>query len=529
MSAQSPGEADRSAEEAACRRSALALILAFALARVGLAYSVGFGVDESYTVAISRRLSLSYFDHPPLHQWLAHFAAAALGEGVSMRLPFIALFAATGWFMFLLTRNLFGARAGVWAVFGLNASAFFFVSAGGWIVPDGPLLFAAAAAAIVLAKLFFEAPPGGAVRRLWLAAGFWLGLAGLSKYSAVLVPFGIVAFLALSPRQRHWFRHPAPYLAALLCLAIIFPVVVWNAQNQWISLAFQGGRGAPGAHWRPLQVGAMILGQIAWLTPWIFAPLVGALIASVRLARADERRLFLLCLSLPPILIFSLTPLWGARGLPHWPMPGWFFLYPLLGAWLADGSARRFNRRAWAIGSATLLMATVLLLAWQTKTGWIERLLALPQGAVDPTLEALSWRRLTASPLLGAQGGATPAFVVSTKWSEGGKIALALGPGMPEKVYSDDPRGMAFLDDSARFVGKDAVIIVPQSKLSAVAATFQPFFASLGEPQIMTLGRRGMAEINLALVPAHGLTRPFPLPYPRSTGLVSGPSTPGVR
>ena len=77
--------------------------------------------------------------------------------------------------------------------------------------------------------------------------------------------------------------------------------------------------------------------------------------------------------------------------------------------------------------------------------------------------------------------------------------------------------------------GKDAVIIVPQSKLSAVAATFQPFFASLGEPQIMTLGRRGMAEINLALVPAHGLTRPFPLPYPRSTGLVSGPSTPGVR
>ena len=515
MSAQWPDKSDGAAEDAASRRSALALILAFALARVGLAYSIGFGVDESYTIAISRRLSLSYFDHPPLHQWLAHFAALALGEGASTRLPFIALFAGTGWLIFVLTRDLFGARAGVWAVFGLNASVFFFASAGGWVVPDGPLLFAAAAAAIVLAKLFFGAPAGTAIWRLWLAAGFWLGLAGLSKYSAVFVPFGIAAFLALSPRQRHWFRHPAPYLAALLCVAMILPVVVWNAQNHWISFAFQGGRGAPGGRWRPLQVGAMILGQIALLTPWIFVPLVGALLAAARRARADERRLFLLCLSLPPIVFFTVTPLWGARGLPHWPMPGWFFVYPLLGAWLADGWARRFNWRAWAIGSAALLATIATVLVWQTRTGWIEKLLPLPQGAVDPTRETLTWDRLAASPLLGAQGGAAPAFVVSTKWSEGGKIALALGPDMPEIVYSEDPRGMAFLDDSARFVGKDAVIIVPQSKLPSVAATFQPFFASLGEPQRMTLGRGGMAEIDLALIPAHGLTRPFPLPYPR--------------
>jgi hypothetical protein len=497
-------------------RIAVVMILAFALARVGLAFALGFGIDESYTVAISRRLALSYFDHPPLHLWIAHFTALLLGENVMMRLPFIVLFAATGWLMFVLTRNLFGARAGLWAVFGLNTSAFFFVSAGGWIVPDGPLLFAIAAAAIVFAELFFEHPKAGAIWRLWLAGGFWVGIAGLSKYSAVFVPFGLIVFMAASPRQRHWFAHPAPYLAALVCLAIISPVIIWNAQNHWVSFAFQGGRGAPDAHWRPAKIVATILGQIVWLTPWISVLLAGALIAAVRLARVDERRALLLCLSLPPILLFSLMPLWGAKALPHWPMPGWFFVYPLLGVWLRRGWATQFDLRAWAIGSVALLGVIIVVLASHAANGWIVRLLPIRHGMLDPTLEALNWRRLISSPLLNPRSGKTPAFVVSTKWTEGGKIALALGPGEPVIVYSDDPRGMAFLYDSADFVGKDAVIVVQQSRLASVAATLQPFFADLGEPERMTLGRGGMDEIDLALIPAHDLLRPFPLPYPRS-------------
>ncbi len=507
--------AARPNDEAAFRNCALTLIVGFALARVALAYALGFGVDEAYTIAISRRLSLSYFDHPPLHQWLAHFAALLLGEGGSLRLPFIVLFAATGWLMFVLTRKLFGARAGVLAVFALNASPFFFVSAGGWIVPDGPLLFALAAAAIVFARLFFDAPEPGAALRLWLAGGFWLGVAGLSKYSAAFAPVGLVAFMALSPRQRHWFAHPAPYLAAALCLAVISPVIAWNASNHWVSFVFQGARGASGGSWRPAQVGAMAAGEILWLAPWIFAPLLGALIVAARRGRGDERRLFLLCLSLPPILAFTLTPLWGARGLPHWPMPGWFFVYPLLGAWLSEGWAKSSSLHRWAIASTALLGVAALGLTAQAATGWATALIRLPPGAVDPTLEALGWDRLAQSPLLRGGDAPVPAFVVSIKWSEAGKIAMALGPGMPVIVYSDDPRGMAFLDDSTRFVGDDAVIIVPQRKLPAAVAQFKPFFASLGEPQSVNLGRRGMDEIDLALIPARGLTRPFPLPYPR--------------
>ncbi len=105
----------------------------------------------------------------------------------------------------------------------------------------------------------------------------------------------------------------------------------------------------------------MAIGEIAFLSPWIAAPLVAALIDGARRAARDERRLFLVCLALPTIVVFTLTPLWGAQGLPHWPMPGWLFVYPLMGAWLAEPRAAALSLRRWAIVSAALLAALAVL------------------------------------------------------------------------------------------------------------------------------------------------------------------------
>lgn len=256
-------------------RVALAWIAAFAVARFALMLGLGLGVDETYTIVISRKLALSYFDHPPLHQWITHFVALAFGETVWVRLPFILLFALTGWLLFVLTRALFGDRAALIAVFAVNVSPFFLASAGGWIVPDGTLLFGLAAAALALARLLFRPTSPRAAWGLWLGAGFCFGIAGLSKYSAALPALGTVAFLALSPRHRRWFSHPAPYCGALLVLAMFTPVLLWNAEHGWVSFVFQGVRASPAGKWRPWQFLAMLLGEIAYLTPWIFAGLAG--------------------------------------------------------------------------------------------------------------------------------------------------------------------------------------------------------------------------------------------------------------
>jgi len=491
-------------------RRALTLIAVFALARLAFAAALGPGYDESYTIVVARRLDLSYFDHPPLHQWIAHFAALALGEGAATRLPFVALFAATGWLMFTLTRRLFGPRAGLIALVALNLTPFFFASAGTWVVPDGALDFALLGAAATLARLFFDAPSPRAAFGLWLAAGLWLGLAGLSKYNAMLPALGVVAFVALAPEQRHWLKRPAPYLAALVALAIVAPVFVWNARHGWVSLAFQGARAEASGSWRFDRVGAMAIGEILFLSPWVAAPLVAALADGVRRAARDQRRLFLVCLALPTIVVFTLTPLWGAKGLPHWATPGWLFVYPLLGRWLASSRAAAPRLKTWAAAAAAALAALAVVVAGQAATGLATRFVPLRPGVVDPTLETLDWGALRAAPAI-----QSAAFVVATKWMDGGKAGLALGPDKPIFVFSDDPRGVAFLADSADFIGRDATIVVGWDRREATEARLAPYFASFDAPQQVTLQRGGRDEIALAVIPARGLTRAFPLPYRR--------------
>ena len=489
---------------------ALALIGVFTLARLAFAAALGPGSDESYTIVVARRLDLSYFDHPPLHQWIAHFAALALGEGAATRLPFVVLFAATGWLTFALTRRLFGARAGLIALVALNLTPFFFASAGTWVVPDGVLDLALVGAAATLARVFFDAPPPRRAFGLWLAAGLWLGLAGMSKYNAVLPALGIIGFVALAPRQRSWLAHPAPYLAALVALVVVAPVLIWNARHGWVSFAFQGARAEATGGWRPDRVGAMAIGEIAFLSPWLAAPLLAALIDGARRATRDERRLFLVCLALPTIVVFTLTPLWGAKGLPHWSMPGWLFVYPLLGAWLARSRAAALSLRTWAIAAAALLAALAAVVVGQAATGFATRLIPLASGAADPTLETLDWDALRTAPAI-----QSAAFVVATKWMDGGKAGLALGPDKPIFVFSDDPRGIAFLADSADFIGRDAAIVVAWDRREATEARLAPYFAGFDPPQPVTLQRGGRDEIALAVIPARGLTRAFPLPYRR--------------
>ena len=499
-------------DEAAARHDgnwlAAAVLAAFLVARLAFAFGLGLGVDEAYTLPISRDLSLSYFDHPPLHQWIAHFATLAFGEGVGARLPFIVLFTATGWLLFRLTSDLFGARAGLAALFGVNATPFFFASAGTWIVPDGPLLFGLALAAVALGRLFFDPSQGeDRVWRLWLLAGLGFGLAGLSKYIGVLTLLGLLAFLVISPTERRWFRHPAPYAAAILAGLIVLPVFVWNARHGWASFVFQGSRGAASAGLRPLQVLSFALGQIAFLSPWLFIPLLAGLVSGMRAWR-DRRRLFLLCLALPPIVVFSAMSLWVSKCQPHWPMPGWFFVFPLMGAWAADAAFSVRTLRRYAALSVAMLAALTAGAVVEARTGWLWRL--LPAGTTDPTLEALDWRGLVKAPLLQPPA----AFVVSTRWMEAGKIALALGPRVPTFVVSHDPRGWAFVNGGAELFGRDGVLITRPRDLPAARASLAPLFVSLGEAEPLTLFRNGDPAIELVLVPAKGLRQPLPRPYP---------------
>jgi len=483
-------------------RLAVALIAVFTLLRLLSAAVVGLGVDEAYTLAIARQLQLSYFDHPPLHLWIVHLFSGILGYGRLARLPFVALFAGSGWLMFTLVRRLFGARAGVWAVLTLNVSAFFTIAAGSWVLPDGPLLFCLLAAAVQLEHLMFDGMAGRAAAgaqpwRRWLSLGLWLGLAGLSKYLAVIFGLGLAGFLLTTATGRAWLRRPHPYLAALLAVIVISPVLVWNAQHQWASFAFQGGRAAA-AHGVRLRAALTALaGQAALLLPWIFIPLAAASLHALRRGPSDERRWLCVMLGAPGVLFFLLVPLWGAPALPHWAMPSWLFLTPLLGAWLARAETQRRWPRTWAVGVVAACLALWAIVASDAATGWVGRAWPRIFKNGDPTLESVEWTPLARQLPQTELASLSRPFVVTLTWTEAGRLRPLFADRIPVRVFSADPRGFGDTRGVGALTGRDALIFLRPKDLSDDLQRIGGCFARVTPLSVATFGRSTAPEIEL--------------------------------
>ena len=501
----------------------LALIAAFTALRLALAAMLPLGVDEAYTLSVAHDLQLSYYDHPPLQYWIAHLFMPLLGDGRTARLPFIGLFAVSSWLLYRLTQVLFSAQAGVTAVLALNCSAFF-TFAGGWVLPDGPLMLALLAAALVLARHFFapQASRRGALTA-WLRAGFWLGIVALAKYHALLFAIGLLLFLAGVPSRRHELRHAGPWLASLLALLIATPVLAWNIEHDWISVGYQAGRARFGGQLHPEYVLANLIGQAIWILPWIFVPLVIAAWRVSRAGRTAERSWYCLCLGLPAIAVFTVAPLWGGLGLPHWQMPGWLMLYPVLGEcvvrWLEPARLRR-----WGFACAALLVLLGTVLASHAATGF-GRILAPRLFAYgDPTLDAFEWSQLPgelrARALL--QSGD---FLITTNWMYAGRIDQALHHTVPVVVFGGNPKEFGLRYDPAEFLGRDALVLGPADSMKGVAGRLRPYFDAVDELAPFGLGRSGMQEIPLRLMRAHCLLKPLPSPFrqPSNTRRVPEP------
>jgi len=432
--------------EAALPNTALAvglLIAISAIVRMVVAAAVGLSVDESYIVGISRDWALSYFDHPPLHLWLVRAWATLAGSErpVVVRLPFMALFAGSTWVMYRLTARAYGERAGLWAAVTFNLTPVYTISIASWVLPDGPLMLFSLLA--VYAVAYAVRDPGASESLLagWFAAGIAAGLALLSKYTGIFVLFGVALFLATARSYRRLWLTPGPWLAGITSAVVFAPVVIWNSRHHWASFAFQGGRVTSHGFrvvWPIQDVG----GQLAYLTPWIALPLLMQLIRALRRGPVDSSAWLLACLAVGPVALFTLlglrTPI-----LAHWPMIGWLFVFPLLGAALARLEASRpVTAHVYCWASAGLLIAVLGVAVTQARTGWITRL-EPAWLAMDPTVDVLDWDPL--EPALSRRGLLHAGTVLATpSWIDSGKVNYAFGGRYSVLCLCADPRAFAY-------------------------------------------------------------------------------------
>jgi dolichol-phosphate mannosyltransferase len=405
------------------RNAAVALIVYGFVLRLVYAGSVELLPEETYYWNYSRHLDIGYLDHPPMVAWLIRIATAVFGQTeFGVRAGALLCGAITSIFVYKLSRNLFGAATALAALLLVQALPFFFLS-GLLMTPDAPL-----AAAWAMSLYFLERALIGNQSRAWWFAGVCLGLGMISKYTiALLVPV-TGAFMAWDRQARRWWSRPEPYVGALLALAIFSPVLIWNAQHEWSSFAFQTSRRF--AETPQFALHKLIGSIIVLITPTGLL----AVIASLSNRQAGEktadavrrRRLFNLAIFIP-VSVIALFSLRHEVKL-DWTGAPWTAALPAMAFVMANQDPRVTRFTAW-VRAAWMPTIVVMLLFYGAGLHYL--VLGIGGVGYDKHIEAIpvGWRDLSAHVIetadaYGKETGTVPLIVGMDRYAIASELAF---------------------------------------------------------------------------------------------------------
>lgn len=252
-------------------------IVCYVLIRIIFWFSAEVGGDEAYYWVWGQRPELSYYDHPPMLSWIQGLFAAAFGQSTTvLRLPNLLTTGIIFYTYYLISKRLYPSQyRAQFSVIALTLAA-------------TPLLFTFMAQAIMdhvmIALLLVSAylvifylediaqGKSSPVWRLYVGAAL-LGLAGITKYNSVFLGLGIALTVLIHPRLRPLLRQPHIYMAGLLTVAMLTPVVLWNIDNDFQSFRYHLVDRNPTAsalQFRPQIMLGFVVGTILVLSPFTF-------------------------------------------------------------------------------------------------------------------------------------------------------------------------------------------------------------------------------------------------------------------
>lgn len=310
----------------------ISLIVSFQLLRLAILPFMGLMPQDAYYYFYGQHLDWSYFDHPGMIGYLLRAATDLFGSTVTVvKMTDFTVSSLSIWVFYSLSKN-FLSREKLWIAMLLASSSILWSMLSLNSTPDVPLVLFWSLSLWSLEKALFKAR-----FHHWLLAGIWMGLAFNSKYTAILLPFGLMLFLLLSPTQRKHLFKPGPWLSLILFAAVAYPVYYWNAQNDFVSFAFQStGRSSSVSDFgfKPKLLGGFIATQMALVFPAAFLTLIvlcykylKRIVVSWKLP--SDKTLFLGAFFLPTFLGFMLlSPFYWIK--INWLVPSYISGFILL-------------------------------------------------------------------------------------------------------------------------------------------------------------------------------------------------------
>jgi membrane-associated phospholipid phosphatase len=383
--------------------------------------------DEAHYWEWSRRLDLSYYSKGPMIAYLMYISTAIFGDNVfGIRIMAVLFSAFSSAFLYVLGKKLYDEQTGIFAGILIQIIPLFSIF-GIIFTIDSPFIFF-----WILSLFFFweainskelivtpnlPTPPlekggkGGFV--YWVLLGLSIGLGLLTKYTMAF--FYLCALLFILSKERRLLFSRGPYIAIIVSVLVFSPVILWNAEHDWVTLRHTAGQAnvAEGFRITFIRFFEFAGSQFGVITPLLL------LLMAVSLWKLRKQRegAFLFWFSVPVLALFLLKSLQG-KVQANWALPGYITGIISFSAYYkgfhSGGKSKKF-----------LIIASVLLSVVVSSLAHYPSILNLPVKK-DPTSRLRGWKELGSevTSLYEEISVERPVFIFSDRYQVSSELAF---------------------------------------------------------------------------------------------------------
>ena len=462
-----------------------AIALAFLAVKLTFIFTAGPASDEVYYWMWGRIPELSYFDHPPLHAWLLGLSHTLFGRSLfALRWLTLVSMAGTFWLFMVWAQRMSGrywqSQFWVGVVIYLASPTFGFF--GSVAFHDHLLIFLCLLSGHFFINYLTAWETRGKLSRssLYLAA-IVLGLAALTKYSAIFLGLGVVAVILFNRSYRGLLRDGHLYVAALLALAMQAPVLIWNLSEGFASFRFHLSDRHGGVTWLsnpPNFAGSweFPLASLLLISPLIFIALIRFF--AVRLEPGPERTarrlavwvFWLSTLTFIAVSLFDYVNWW-------WNLVAYILVMPF---------AARYMGRRWMLWLHIIYGAIITSLLF-ISTAIVPLINVF--GGYDTRLSPLyGWEQLEVSARK-AVAEYRPDFIASNGPEVASLTGFALDTTNVTNLDASKPSQFDYWFDRPAHAGQNAVVVIDSMVDPAIVARY---FATLTPIDSIDISRFGI-------------------------------------
>ncbi|MDP6877853.1 MAG: glycosyltransferase family 39 protein, partial [Candidatus Marinimicrobia bacterium] len=189
--------------------------------------------DEAYYAMYARHLSWGYIDHGPVIGYLIYLFTIIGENSFTVRLSSLVLLIILTVVLYNFGKQHFNQNTGIIMSLGISANMLFHTNSV-VVTPDVPLAFFSIMAILFYYKAYFIH------ENYFYIGGLFLGLAILSKVSALFPAIGIMLFPFINSSKRYILYDIRFYGSLLIALILFMPFIIWNLQNDLAFVRYQG-------------------------------------------------------------------------------------------------------------------------------------------------------------------------------------------------------------------------------------------------------------------------------------------------